>query len=118
MGLKEKLMACLEQALANNEAAGMSVLAVRKGQELAYAQAGMANIAAQKPIARDSIFRLYSQSKPITAAAVMILLDRGILDELTARTAGCRDSGIPRLSMRTAALPPRRGLPGWEKFWR
>ena len=81
MGLKEKLTACLEQAVANKEAAGMSVLAVRKGQELAYAQAGMANIAAQKPIARDSIFRLYSQSKPITAAAVMILLDRGILDE-------------------------------------
>ena len=81
MYLKEKLTDCLEQAIANKEAAGMSLLAVRHDEELVYAQAGMANIAEGKPIARDSIFRLYSQSKPITAAAAMILLERGILDE-------------------------------------
>ena len=81
MNLKEKMTACLEQAAANQEAAGMSVLAVRGGEELVYAQAGMANIAEGRPIARDSIFRLYSQSKPITAAAAMILLERGIIDE-------------------------------------
>ena len=81
MNLKEKMTACLERAVANQEAAGMSVLAVRGGEELVYAQAGMANIAEGRPIARDSIFRLYSQSKPITAAAAMILLERGIIDE-------------------------------------
>ena len=76
MSLNEKMTACLEQAVANHEAAGMSVLAVRGGEELVYAQAGMANIAEGRPIARDSIFRLYSQSKPITAAAAMSLLER------------------------------------------
>ena len=81
MSLTKKMTACLEQAVANHEAAGMSVLAVRGGEELVYAQAGMANIAEGRPIARDSIFRLYSQSKPITAAAAMILLERGMIDE-------------------------------------
>ena len=81
MNLEEKLKEVLDRAVANHEAAGMSLLAVRTGQELAYAQSGMANIAEGKPIRRDSIFRLYSQSKPITAAAVMILLERGLLDE-------------------------------------
>ena len=80
MGLSEKLTACLEQAVANHEAAGISLLVLRDGAELCYAQAGKADIESGKPVARDSVFRLYSQTKPITAAAVMILADRGIID--------------------------------------
>lgn len=33
-----------------------------------------------KPITRDSIYRLYSMSKPITATAVMKLVEDGLLD--------------------------------------
>lgn len=80
MGLQEKLTACLEQAVANHEAAGINLLVLRDGAELCYAQAGKADIGSGKPIERDSIFRLYSQSKPITAAAVMSLADRGVID--------------------------------------
>ncbi len=80
MGLKEQLTACLERAVENHEAAGINLLICRDGEEFCYAQAGYADIAAGKPVARDSIFRLYSQSKPITAAAVMILADRGEID--------------------------------------
>jgi len=80
MGLKEQVTACLERAVENHEAAGINLLINRDGEEFCYAQAGYADIAAGKPVARDSIFRLYSQSKPITAAAVMILADRGEID--------------------------------------
>ncbi len=80
MDLNGKLTACLEHAVENHEAAGISLLVLRDGAELCYAQAGKANIPSGKPVSRDSIFRLYSQSKPITAAAVMILADRGIID--------------------------------------
>ena len=80
MSLKKKITACLEKAVDNREAAGISVLIEREGQEWCYAQAGMADIASGKPIARDAIFRLYSQSKPVTAAAAMILADRGVID--------------------------------------
>ena len=82
MKLKKKITACLQEAVDRQEAAGINVLIYRGGKELCYAQAGMASVAAGKPIARDSIFRLYSQSKPITATAVMILADRGKLDLL------------------------------------
>mgnify|MGYP000340927096 FL=1 len=34
----------------------------------------------KKPVSRDSIYRLYSMSKPITATAVMILVERGLID--------------------------------------
>jgi len=80
MTLRQQLTNCLEEAVNRNEAAGINVLAWQNGKELCYAQAGMADIAAKKPIARDSIFRLYSQTKPVTAAAVMILADRGMID--------------------------------------
>ena len=80
MNLQEKLTACLERAVENHEAAGINLLVLRDGAELCYAQAGKADIESGKPVARDSIFRLYSQSKPVTAAAVMILADRGIID--------------------------------------
>ena len=80
MGLKKQLTACLERAVENHEAAGINLLVLRDGEELVYAQAGMADTGSGKPVARDSIFRLYSQSKPVTAAAVMILADRGIID--------------------------------------
>lgn len=80
MALKEKLQECLNQAVANREAAGLSVLVRKAGEDLCFAKAGMADIASGKPVERDSIFRLYSQSKPITAAAAMILADRGLLD--------------------------------------
>ena len=33
-----------------------------------------------KPIERNTIFRLYSMTKPITAVAAMILMERGMLD--------------------------------------
>ena len=80
MKLKKKLTACLEQAVENREAAGISLLVLRDGEELCFAKAGMADIDAGKPVERDSVFRLYSQSKPLTAAAAMILADRGVID--------------------------------------
>ena len=80
MGLKEQLTACLERAVENREAAGINLLVLRDGEEMCYAQAGNADIESGKPVARDSIFRLYSQTKPITAAAVMLLADRGLID--------------------------------------
>lgn len=80
MSLSRELTACLERAVENHEAAGINLLVCRDGEELCYAQAGQADIASGKPVTRDSIFRLYSQSKPITAAAVMLLADRGLID--------------------------------------
>ena len=80
MSLQKKLQACMERAIANHEAAGCNLMILKDGEELCYAEAGHADIASGKPVRRDSIFRLYSQSKPITAAAIMILAERGLID--------------------------------------
>lgn len=59
---------------------GANLLITKGNEELVYAQAGMADQEAEKPIERNTIFRLYSMTKPITAVAAMILMERGMLD--------------------------------------
>lgn len=78
--LSGKLQNLLEQAVLDGEVAGGSVLVIRGGEEKAWAQAGFADVEKKKPFARNTIARLYSMTKPVTAAAAMILVQRGQLD--------------------------------------
>ncbi len=59
---------------------GMNLLVMHNGKEALYTQVGLSDIGANKPLQRDNIFRLFSQTKPITAAAVMLLAERGVID--------------------------------------
>ena len=78
--LTSSLQQIMDQAVAANETAGVNLMVLRDGMELLYAQSGYADKENKRPIQKDSIFRLYSMSKPITSAAAMILLERGIID--------------------------------------
>ena len=80
MSLHDIVTDILASAVENRECAGANILIRRHGEEILYTQAGMADIAEGRLIQRDSIFRLYSQTKPVTAAAVMILAERGLID--------------------------------------
>jgi CubicO group peptidase (beta-lactamase class C family) len=54
--------------------------AIVKGGELKWANGfGLANIADQRPVTVDTLFLLASTAKTITAAAVMQLVERGVL---------------------------------------
>lgn len=72
----------LRESVEKQEIAGGNLCVIHKGQEVYYTQAGFADISAGKKIERDSMFRLYSMSKPVTSAAVMLLVERGIVDLL------------------------------------
>ncbi len=64
----------------NRFTAGVNMLVLQNGKELIYEDFGYRDMENKVPFSRDTIMRLYSMSKPITAAAVMILADRGLLD--------------------------------------
>ena len=49
----------------------------REGKLVHFEKFGMQDIAAAKPIQFDTIFRLYSMTKPITSIAVMMLYEEG-----------------------------------------
>ena len=80
MTLHDQITDILAASVENQECAGINVLVRRHGEEVLYTQAGMADMSEGRLIQRDSIFRLYSQTKPITAAAVMLLVERGLID--------------------------------------
>lgn len=70
----------LSASIANKEIAGANFMVLQDGQESWYHEDGYADIEAGRKMSRDSIFRLYSMTKPVTAAAVMLLLERGEID--------------------------------------
>lgn len=80
MELQKKLNRLLAQAVENGEIAGGNLLILRHGKKLAYCEAGLADVEKGIPYTRDTIARLYSMSKPVTAVAAMILVERGQLD--------------------------------------
>ncbi len=63
--------------LDRHELAGAVMLVADKEQVLATEAAGWADIAANVPMKTDSIFWIASQSKPVTVAALMMLVDEG-----------------------------------------
>ena len=67
----------LEQQVASRRLAGCSVRIGRKGGVVHYNHYGMADIDQNKPFTRDTIVRIYSMTKPVTAVAAMILYERG-----------------------------------------
>ena len=56
---------------------GTVTLVARRGKVVHFETNGLRDIAAGLPMEEDTIFRLYSQSKPVTGAAVMILFEEG-----------------------------------------
>lgn len=52
---------------------------VAVGGEVAYtSELGHADLARDRPLASDTIFRIYSMTKPITSVALMMLYERGL----------------------------------------
>jgi CubicO group peptidase (beta-lactamase class C family) len=67
----------LQPAVDNHTLAGAVLLVADKDRTLAVETVGYADIAAKKPMQADNLFWIASQSKPITATALMILVDEG-----------------------------------------
>ncbi|SHN56884.1 CubicO group peptidase, beta-lactamase class C family [Butyrivibrio hungatei DSM 14810] len=71
---------CMDRAVEERELAGVSALLIQDGTEKFFLKSGYADEEDKVPIERNTIFHLYSQSKPITAAAMMLLVQDGIVD--------------------------------------
>lgn len=78
--LSGKLKQELTRATERGEVAGANILILKDGKEAAYAQAGYADLEEKRHFERDTITRLYSMTKPVTSAAAMALMERGLLD--------------------------------------
>lgn len=82
-----QLDATLRGYVERGELPGASVLIARNGRIEHLANFGRADLETSTPMAADTILRIYSMSKPVTAAAVMAAVEDGdfALDDPVAR---------------------------------
>lgn len=57
--------------------AGVVLLVARHGKIAHFSAIGVSNIATKEPLRTDSLFRLYSMTKPIASTALMMLFEEG-----------------------------------------
>jgi CubicO group peptidase (beta-lactamase class C family) len=78
----ERLQRIHEMILRHIEAhdiSGAVTIVARRGRVAHFEAHGLMDIASRRPMDKDALFRLASTTKPVTAAAVLILLEEGRL---------------------------------------
>ncbi|WP_299972963.1 serine hydrolase domain-containing protein [uncultured Pseudoteredinibacter sp.] len=69
----------IERFLEKHQLPGLVLKVKHRGELIHYQAHGKVNISKEQPMSKDAIFRIYSMSKPITAVAMLQLLDRGLI---------------------------------------
>ncbi len=67
----------MANVVSSGRVAGMTTLLARHGQIVDYKVYGKANLETGAPLTKDTIFRIYSMTKPVTGVAMMILFEEG-----------------------------------------
>ena len=105
-----------KQYVENGKLAGALVTISRRGETVYTALAGVADRERNTPLQEDTIFRVYSMTKPITSVAFMMLVEEGLvgLDDPVHRfipswrDLGVFVSGVPGAFQVTRASAPMR----------
>ena len=72
-----RLGAGMKSLVDQGRVAGVITMVARHGKVIEFDAFGKRDIAAGLPMEKDSIFRIYSMSKPITGVAMMMLFEEG-----------------------------------------
>ncbi len=75
-----RIAAALQPFVDTRSLAGAVTLVSNQNRTLSLQAVGFADVAARKPMRTNALFWIASQSKPITAAALMMLVDEGRLN--------------------------------------
>jgi CubicO group peptidase (beta-lactamase class C family) len=67
----------MQQHIDQGNVAGTITLVARRGQVAHYEIQGLRDVAAGRPMSEDTLFRIYSMTKPITSLAVLMLYEAG-----------------------------------------
>ena len=73
----DRLSQWLEAQVSSDRFAGASVLIGRHGKVAYQRAAGLARVEQEQPFTSDTLVRIYSMTKPVTAVAAMQLYERG-----------------------------------------
>ncbi len=76
----ELAVSIVQHAVEDDEIPGAVVLVARRGQVVLHRAFGFRDAQRTQPMENDSLFRMASNSKAITAAGIMLLVDDGKID--------------------------------------
>lgn len=76
----EKIYPVIHNALERESIVGTSVIVAKDSEIVFEAHLGMANREEQKPVSKNTQFRLASMTKPLVSVAALALVEQGILD--------------------------------------
>ena len=100
--------AAIEADVASGRIAGAIGLVARHGKVAYFEARGNADREASNPMEKDTIFRIYSMSKPITTAALMMLHEEGkfaLRDRLSRYLPEYKDMTVLEESERSPGAP-------------
>ena len=76
----QALDAAMEKIVADQDVAGMVWILAKDGEVATFETTGLARVDDQASMQMDSLFRIYSMSKPVTGVALMLLHEQGLWD--------------------------------------
>ena len=110
-----RLLAVLQSEIDRKRLPGAVVLIARHGKIALFEALGEQDPATNAPMTGDSIFRIYSMTKPIVSVAVMMLMEQGrlllddpvakYLPEFAAQQVAVVDEGSGGFTLRPARRP-------------
>ena len=72
-----RLDAAMQQKVDEKQFAGIVTILARHGKAVEFKTYGKKDLSTGAPMERDTIFRIYSMTKPVTGAAMMMLYEEG-----------------------------------------
>jgi len=100
----ERLSAILRNTVADGQAAGIVSLVARHGRVVHFEAFGQQDLERHVPMAKDTLFRIASQTKAVTSVAAMMLVEEGklLLGDPVSKY-------IPAYKQTTVRVPPAPG---------
>lgn len=74
----DRLRAYMADMVAAERIAGGAVMLLRHGRIATFDTFGVADLQTRTPIAADTLYRIYSMTKPVTSVALMTLFEQGL----------------------------------------
>jgi CubicO group peptidase (beta-lactamase class C family) len=111
----ERIDGWMRRQVEEGKLPGLLTMVARRRQVVWLRTTGMADLARGKPMTPDTIFRIYSMTKPLTSVAVMMLYEQGLfqLDDPITRFLPCfRDMRVFTGGSRTKweSVPAERDI--------
>jgi CubicO group peptidase (beta-lactamase class C family) len=104
----------LDRRIAAHEVPGAVALVAQNGRIVYFNARGVLDLDTRKPLAKDSIFQLASLTKPVTTAAILMLVEEGkvrLTDPVSRFIPGFRPVTIRQLLTHTSGIVSAVQLP-------